>query len=71
MIFAVILAVENMRIRVPFVATADNLADFFTKPLPAKAFYPLRDAIMNVAPHARYAPADTTAKPRVQSTGGS
>ena len=30
--------VENMRIRVPFVATADNLADFFTKPLPAKAF---------------------------------
>ena len=39
--------VEAMRIRVPFVATADNLADFFTKPLPARKFFPLRKAIMN------------------------
>ena len=35
--------VEDMRIRVPFVSTIDNLADFFTKPLPAKSFYPMRD----------------------------
>ena len=40
-------AVEDLRIRVPFVSTADNLADFFTKPLPGKAFFPLRDKIMN------------------------
>ena len=26
--------VENMRIQVPYVNTVDNLADFFTKPLP-------------------------------------
>ena len=43
--------VENMRIRVPFVRTADNLADFFTKPLPPRAFAEMRDRIMNV-PHA-------------------
>ena len=42
--------VENLQIRVPYVGTSDNLADFFTKPLPAKAFYRLRDLIMNV-PH--------------------
>ena len=30
--------VENMQLRVPFVGTADNAADFFTKPLAAKAF---------------------------------
>ena len=40
--------VENLRIRVPFVRTADNLADFFTKPLPPTAFVQMRDAIMNV-----------------------
>ena len=40
-----------MRLTVPYVATVDNLADFFTKPLSAKVFYPMRDAIMNV-PHA-------------------
>ena len=39
--------VENMKIRVPYVNTADNLADFFTKPLPARVFVPMRDAIMN------------------------
>ena len=43
--------VEDMRIRVPFVSTVDNLADFFTKPLPAKSFYGLRDKIMNVPAH--------------------
>ena len=40
--------VENMQIVVPFVKTCDNLADFFTKALPPKQFFPLRDAIMNV-----------------------
>ena len=40
--------VENMQIVVPFVGTADNLADFFTKPLPHKQFFDLRDRIMNV-----------------------
>jgi hypothetical protein len=43
--------VENHQIRVPFVSTVDNLADFFTKPLAAKTFFRLRDALMNV-PHA-------------------
>ena len=32
----------------PFVASADNLADFFTKPLRGKVFFPMRDAIMNM-----------------------
>ena len=41
--------VENHRIRVPFVASANNLADFFTKPLPPKTFVAMRDRIMNVA----------------------
>ena len=41
-------AVERLEIRVPFVRTADNLADFFTKPLPSKQFFALRDIIMNV-----------------------
>ena len=39
--------VENHQIRVPFVKTVDNLADFFTKPLP-KTFFAMRDKIMNV-----------------------
>ena len=43
--------VENMQLRVPFVGTADNAADFFTKPLAAKAFYALRDRLMNVPQH--------------------
>ena len=33
----------------PFVGTADNIADFFTKPLDAKAFFRFRNIIMNVA----------------------
>ena len=40
--------VENQRLVVPFVATCDNMADFFTKPLPARSFYKNRNHIMNV-----------------------
>ena len=40
--------VEAMKITVPYVNTHDNLADFFTKALPAKHFYALRDRIMNI-----------------------
>ena len=40
--------VENGRLRVPFVRTADNLADLFTKPLAGNVFFPLRDRVMNV-----------------------
>ena len=47
----------------PFVATADNLADFFTKPLKGKDFFRMRDIIMNVPAHARVAP-------RVEPRGG-
>ena len=37
--------VENLQIVVPFVGTADNIADFFTKVLPPKQFFALRDKI--------------------------
>ena len=37
-----------MQLRVPFVKTVDNLADFFTKPLTSKNFYRMRDILMNV-----------------------
>ena len=40
--------VEDHVIRVPFVATHDNLADFFTKPLKSRDFFRFRDVIMNV-----------------------
>ena len=40
--------VENQQLVVPFVATHENMADFFTKPLPPKLFFPLRNRIMNV-----------------------
>ena len=40
--------VEDLRITVPYVATADNLADFFTKPLKGKQFFAMRDILMNV-----------------------
>ena len=40
--------VEDGKIRVPFVRTADNLADFFTKALPPAQFRAMRDVIMNV-----------------------
>ena len=39
--------VERGEISVPVVATEDNLADFFTKPLPAKKFFAMRNTIMN------------------------
>ena len=42
--------VEDCRLRVPFVATAENIADFFTKPLMGKDFFRMRDRVMNV-PH--------------------
>ena len=40
--------VEDGRIVVPFVRSADNQADFFTKPLPYSTFVQFRDRIMNV-----------------------
>ena len=36
--------VEDHELCVPFVRSADNMADFFTKPLTSKAFFRLRDA---------------------------
>ena len=35
---------------IPYVATADNMADFFTKSLPALTFFSMRNKIMNVSP---------------------
>ena len=40
--------VENMQLRVPYVRTVDNLADFFTKPLAKNDYFRMRDALMNV-----------------------
>ena len=40
--------VESLEISVPFVCSAENMADFFTKPLKARQFFPMRDMIMNV-----------------------
>ena len=42
--------VEALHITVPYVNTADNLADFFTKPLAPRVFLAMRDRIMNI-PH--------------------
>lgn len=39
--------VEKFELVVPFVNSADNLADFLTKPLCAKRFFALRRRIMN------------------------
>ena len=36
-----------MEIEVPFVRTADNIADFFTKPMTANKFHAFRKVIMN------------------------
>ena len=38
--------VEDGRITVPFVRSADNIADFFTKPLAPAPFTAFRDRIM-------------------------
>eukprot|EP00965_Chrysotila_dentata_P043789 1455865-Pleurochrysis_carterae.AAC.1 len=40
--------VEQHDITVQFVHTMDNLADFFTKPLPPRVFFKMRDKVMNV-----------------------
>ena len=41
--------VEAFELRVPYVKTEDNLADFFTKPMKSsKVFFDFRDKIMNV-----------------------
>ena len=42
--------VESFELEVPFVRTADNLADFFTKPIKsASQFHALRKVVMNEA----------------------
>ena len=41
--------VESMEIEVPFVRTADNIADFFTKPMSPNKFHAFRKIIMNEA----------------------
>ena len=43
--------VESLEISVPFVRSEQNMADFFTKPLAAAAFFRLRNLIMNVPSH--------------------
>ena len=40
--------VEQHALSVQYVNTSDNLADFFTKPLPPKIFFKLRAQIMNI-----------------------
>ena len=40
--------VEDHVLHVQYVNSADNLADFFTKALPPRQFFKLRDAITNV-----------------------
>ena len=41
--------VESFELEVPFVPTADNVADFFTKPMKnANRFRELRNLVMNV-----------------------
>ena len=54
--------VEEGRLRVPYVATTENMADFFTKPLPAKTFFFMRDKIMNVKRPASAAPLEPISK---------
>ena len=46
--------VESLTIEVPYVPTDENIADFFTKALPAKKFFPMRDRIMGVPGVAQY-----------------
>ena len=53
--------VESLEISVPFMQSEQNMADFFTKPLPSATFFRLRDAIMNVP--------SASALTRVSSTG--
>ena len=44
---------ENGKLRVPFVASEENVADFFTKPIMGKQYFYLRDKVMNVQPSVR------------------
>ena len=46
-VFWVLELVEDHKIVVPFVASDKNIADFLTKPLPAKKFLAIRKVIMN------------------------
>ena len=57
--------VENMQLRVPYVNTIDNLADFFTKPLAKNDFFRMRDALMNV-PSADCVPVSRDRKTQVR-----
>ena len=57
--------VENMQLRVPYVNTIDNLADFFTKPLAKNDFFRMRDVLMNV-PSADCVPVSRDRKTQVR-----
>ena len=39
--------VESFELNVPFVGTADNVADFFTKALDAKTFFRFRNILID------------------------
>jgi hypothetical protein len=55
--------VKNTQLRVPYVKTVDNLADFFTKPfwrrMISSACVRVRDALMNVPQMSRKSRAST------------
>lgn len=40
--------VEDHKLVVPYVSTVDNMADYFTMPLPAATLYRMRTKIMNI-----------------------
>lgn len=65
--------VENHLICVPFVRTDDgtdaNDADFFTKVMPARKFFPLRNKIMNVPAHLRWDAASSGSASRMLNHG--
>ena len=58
--------VEDGRLRVPYVPTEDNVADFFTKPLTGKHFFNMRDKVMNVQ-HPLHSSEDRPSSPRPSS----
>ena len=62
--------VENGKLRVPFVPTKDNVADFFTKPLTGKTFFDMRDKVMNVRRSSRDNVSETLYVRLIQPTGG-
>ena len=41
------LNLRNMQLRVPYVNTVDNLADFFTKPLAKNDYFRMRDILIS------------------------